>query len=151
MPQSLSQMYVHIIFSTKEQIPFLKDIVIRKEMHAYLASIIKAYTNIPLIVGGVEDHIHILCVLSKTNTLAKVVGETKRNSSKWIKTKDAIYSDFLWQRGYGAFSVSHSQIKRVHRYINNQEQHHKKISFKEEYLDFLKKHEQEFDDRYLWD
>jgi hypothetical protein len=77
--------------------------------------------------------------------------ETKRNSSKWIKTKDDEYSDFSWQRGYGAFSVSHSQIRRVQKYINNQEQHHKKISFKEEYLEFLRKHEQEFDERYLWD
>ncbi len=120
-------------------------------MHAYLASILKKYESHPIIVGGAEDHVHILCSLSKNHPFVKIIGETKRNSSKWIKTKDEKYSEFQWQNGYGAFSVSFDKIERVRNYINNQENHHQKTTFQDEFRNFLKKQGIKFDERYLWD
>jgi putative transposase len=87
MPQSLAQIHIHIIFSTKDRRPFLSNERIRTEMRAYLASILKEYDSTALVIGGVADHVHILCMLSRTNTVAKIGGETKRSLSKWIKTK----------------------------------------------------------------
>ena len=120
-------------------------------MHAYLASILKEYDSTSVIIGGTADHVHILCNFSRTNTLAKVIGEAKRSSSKWIKTKDRKFSSFQWQNGYGAFSVSHSNVQIVKNYIANQIIHHRKMSFHEEFCDFLKKHEVEFNEQYVWD
>ncbi len=151
MPQSLAQIYVHIIFSTKARQPFMTDENIRKEMHAYLASIMKEYESPALIVGGAADHVHILCMLSRTNTIAKILGEAKLNSSKWIKTKSGELTLFQWQNGYGAFSVSSSKLPVVRNYILNQMEHHRKISFQDEYRVFLRKHGIEFDERYVWD
>ncbi|MFQ5825490.1 MAG: transposase [bacterium] len=151
MPQSLANIYIHIIFSSKNHICFLDDCHIRKEMHAYLASILNTYDSPALIVGGSADHIHILCILSRNNTLAKIIGETKRNSSKWIKTKSQKCSKFQWQNGYGAFSVSYSNVQRIRNYISNQEKHHQKTTFKEEFLTFFKKHAVEFDEKYVCD
>jgi putative transposase len=151
MPQSLTQLNTHIIYSTKDQIGFLRDPGIRKELHAYIASILKTYESIPIIVGGVEDHMHILCIVSQKYALSKIVGETKRTSSKWIKTKGKQYTSFFWQRGFGGFSVSNSQVGNVRRYIENQQNHHKKRTFREEYLEFMRKHNIPFDVRYIWD
>jgi len=102
-------------------------------------------------VGGTDDHVHILCNLSRTETLAKVIGETKRTSSKWIKTKGKGFGNFQWQNGYGAFSVSRSRLEEARRYIVNQDQHHKKMTFQEEFRALLKKQGIEFDERYVWD
>ena len=151
MPQSLAQIYLHIIFSTKAREPFVADDGIRKEMHAYLASIMKEYDSPALIVGGTADHVHILSMLSRTQTIATIVGEAKRNSSKWIKTKGGDLGKFQWQNGYGAFSVSASKVGEVRNYIANQMKHHQKFSFQEEYRIFLRKHGVEFDERYVWD
>ncbi len=151
MAQSLAQIYLHIIYSTKQREPFLIDNNIRQEMHAYSAGTIKAYGSHPLIVGGTADHVHILCTLPKTETYAKLIGESKRNSSKWIKTKNPKLSSFQWQSGYGAFSVSHSLVSNVQEYIQNQEEHHQVRTFQEEFREFLTKHEIEFDEDYVWD
>lgn len=151
MPQSLAKVLVHIVFSTKHRYPFLADRNIRNEMHAYLGGTCKQLDCPVLIVGGVADHIHILCSLSRNYSIAKVVGEMKRSSSKWIKTKGAALGKFSWQNGYGAFSVSQSQVNSVRKYIASQEQHHKKRTFQDEYRDFLKKYEIEYDERYVWD
>lgn len=151
MPQSLAQVHIHVIFSTKDRMPFLVDAEFRKEMHAYLASIIKAYESPVQIVGGTADHVHILCALSRSATVAKVIGEAKRNSSKWIKTKGGDLESFQWQNGYGAFSVSFSKITEVREYISDQMNHHKKISFQEEYRLFLRKHSLDFDEAHVWD
>ncbi len=151
MAQSLAQIYLHIIYSTKQREPFLGDVPLRQEMHAYIAGTIKAYGSHPLIVGGTADHVHILCTLPKTETYAKIIGESKRNSSKWIKTKNPKLSDFHWQNGYGAFSVSHLLIEKVRTYIQNQEKHHRVKTFQEELREFLIKHHIEFDERYVWD
>ncbi len=151
MAQSLAQVYVHIVFSTKHRRNILADAAIRREMHAYLASILKALESPALLVGGVGDHAHILCRLSRTATLAKIVGEAKRSSSKWIKTKGGQYAGFQWQNGYGAFSVSYSQVAAVREYIAHQEQHHQRMTFQDELRALLVKHQIEFDEQYVWD
>ena len=149
MAQSLSKLYVHIIYHIKN--PLVK---IRKEdknqLYAYTGSIIKDNESIPIKINGVEEHIHILCVMSKNIALAKFVEEIKRHSSRWIKTLDPYYAKFAWQGGYGGFSVSPSLHDKTKYYIENQEEHHKKMSFKEEYLIFLKEYGIEYNEKYLW-
>lgn len=151
MPQSLAKIYLHIIFSTKNRVPFLSDKRIRNETHSYMATILKKLDSHPVIIGGIADHVHILCTLPKSNTFVKIIGETKRVSSIWIKTKDKRFSKFGWQKGYGAFSVSYSVLQNVRSYICNQEKLHEKISFQDEFLEFLNKHKTNFDERYVWD
>jgi REP element-mobilizing transposase RayT len=150
MPQSLSRIWTHLVFSTKERYPFLKDQGIREELHAYLAKILKANNCPTLIVGGVSDHVHALFVLSKNHSIANIVWEIKRSSSKWVKRQGADLSKFHWQEGYGAFSVSQSHVEQVQKYILNQETHHRKKSFQDEFRRFLTKYEIEYDERYVW-
>jgi putative transposase len=151
MAQSLAKVLVHIVFSTKNRYPFLADDNIRKEMHSYLGGACKGLDCPVIIVGGVEDHVHILCRLTRNYAIAKVIGDIKRESSKWIKTKGRSFTKFSWQNGYGIFSASQSQVDRVRKYISGQEEHHRRKSFQEEYRSFLKHYEVEFDERYLWD
>ena len=151
MSQSLANVLVHIVFSTKNRYPFLIDPDIRKEMHAYLGGTCKSLRCPVLIVGGVSDHVHILCAQSRTSSIADVVREIKQSSSKWIKTKGAIYLKFAWQSGYGIFSVSQSHVQRVRTYIERQEEHHRKKAFQDEYRAFLTMHGVEYDERYVWD
>jgi len=149
MSQSLSKLFVHIIFHVKKsQTKIRKED--QKELYAYIGAIIRDKDSIPILINGVEDHIHILCVMSKNIALSKLVEEIKRHSSRWIKTKDSHYKSFAWQGGYGGFSVSSSLHDTTKRYIANQEEHHKKMSFKEEYLLFLKEYSTEHNEAYLW-
>jgi len=129
MAQSLSRLWTHLIFSTKDRFPFLRDKELRSEMHAYLAEMLRVHDCETLIVGGVEDHAHSLFALSRTHSIASVVKEVKRTSSGWIKTTSRKLSKFHWQAGYGAFSVSQSNLTAVIRYIENQEEHHKRVTF----------------------
>ena len=149
MSQSLSKLFVHIIFHIKNPYSKIRNQE-KNELYAYIGSIIKDNQSIPIIINGVEDHIHILCVMSKNIALARLVEEIKRHSSRWIKTKDRHYVGFAWQGGYGGFSVSPSLHDKTKRYIENQEEHHKKMTFKEEYLLFLKEYGMKYDQRYLW-
>ena len=126
MPQSLSKIWTHLIFSTKERYPFLSDETVRHDMHSYLAKILKANQCPTLLVGGVSDHVHSLFVLSKNHSIASIVWAIKRSSSKWVKTQGVSLRKFHWQEGYGAFSVSQSDVERVQRYILNQETHHRR-------------------------
>lgn len=151
MPQSLSIVYVHLVFSTKERRPFLRDAAVRGELHAYLGGISKQLDCPPLIVGGVEDHVHLLGRLGRTVTQAGWVKELKRVSNGWLKARGREYSDFQWQGGYAGFSVSQSNIEVVTRYIANQEAHHQKMTFQDELRELLRKHHQEWDERYVWD
>ena len=151
MSQSLSTVYLHIIFSTKDRRPFLRDDAIRGEVHAYLGGISKQMDCTPVIIGGVEDHVHILAQQSRTATQSDWVKELKRVSSIWIKERDLTLREFRWQSGYGIFSVSVSKLESVKRYISNQEHHHRKITFQEEYREFLKRHSISWDERYVWD
>jgi REP element-mobilizing transposase RayT len=120
-------------------------------LHAYLGGTVKELGCPVLIVGGVADHVHILCMLSKNISIAKIIGDIKRSSSKWIKTKSNLLSKFAWQNGYGVFSVGQSELDRVKAYIDNQEEHHSKKSFQEELRAFFKKYKVDFDERYVRD
>ncbi len=150
MGQSLVKNYSHIIFSTKHRQPFIKS-PIDTELYAYIATICKSNEFIPLKVGGHTDHIHILCLLSKKHTLIKFMQDLKSSSSKWIKTKGDDLKDFYWQDGYGSFSVEPDRLDGVIKYIENQNEHHKKKTFQEEYRDFLMKYKVEYDERYVWE
>ncbi len=150
MAQSLSQVYVHITFSTKDRLPLI-DKEIKPRLMEYLGGECRKLECTPLQVGGTNDHIHILCVLSKKITQIKLLEEVKKSSSKWIKTIAPKYRNFYWQNGYGIFSVNPSEVDVVIEYIKNQEEHHKTRTFKEEYLAFLKKYKIEYDEKYLWD
>jgi REP element-mobilizing transposase RayT len=150
MAQSLAQIYVHIVFSTKERYAFIET-DIETQLYAYMAGIIKQMNGIPCLINGTADHVHILSTLPRTVTLAKYIEEIKRPSSRWLKTKGGMYEKFAWQNGYGAFSVSSSKIDAVKRYIGGQKEHHRTMAFKEEFLEFLRKYNVEYDERYLWD
>ncbi|MCP9769240.1 IS200/IS605 family transposase [Lacihabitans sp. LS3-19] len=150
MGQSLIRNYVHIVFSTKYRQAFIDD-NIEEELFNYLGGVCKNMECNPIKVGGYRDHVHILCLLSQKVTLAKLLEEVKKNSSKWMKTKGKEYQNFYWQNGYGAFSVKPSDIEIVERYIINQKTHHQKQSFQTEYRKFLKKYKVEYDERYVWD
>jgi putative transposase len=151
MPQSLVQIYVHIVFSTKDRAPFLRDTAFRERVHAYLVGICKNQDCPSLRIGGVEDHVHILCRLSKTLDVSALVRELKRDSSKWIKDENPRLPDFYWQNGYGAFSVSPSHVEALIEYIDNQVEHHRHESFQDEYRRLCKKYGLEIDERYVWD
>ena len=151
MPQSLAKILVHTVFSTKERRPFLRDRLLREELHRYLGGVLSNLDCQPIIVGGVEDHVHLLCALSRSCEPSAMVKEVKRGSSLWLKTKNSDMHDFAWQSGYGAFSIGFSQIDSVRRYIAKQEEHHSKVSFEEEFRQLLRRYEIEFDERYLWD
>jgi REP element-mobilizing transposase RayT len=150
MPQSIAYNYLHITFSTKYREPLI-DEAIEEELFKYIGGICKNLECNPIKVGGYRDHIHILCVLSRKIALMKLLEEIKSHSSKWIKTKGDQYKNFYWQRGYGSFSVNPAEIDVVVRYIENQAEHHKKKTFQDEYIAFLKKYNAEYDERYLWD
>ena len=151
MPQSLAKILVHTVFSTKERRPFLRDRAIREEIHRYMGGILANLECQPIIVGGVEDHVHFLCALSRTIQVAEMVKEVKRGSSLWIKTKSPELEAFAWQNGYGAFSIGFSQIVTVRDYIARQEEHHRRISFQDEFRALLERYKIAYDERYVWD
>jgi REP element-mobilizing transposase RayT len=151
MPQSLSAVYVHLVFSTKERRPLLRDKPTRDALHAYLGSISKQLDCPPILVGGVEDHVHLLARFGRTITQAEWVKELKRVSNIWLKEQGRDFADFEWQGGYADFSVSQSNLEPVKRYIAGQEEHHRKTSFQDELRALLKKHETEWDEKYVWD
>ena len=150
MPQSLAKNAIHLIFSTKERRPDLK-VNIQPELHAYMATVFKNLNCPVLIINSVEDHIHILFLLHRTKALSDMVGDIKKTSSKWLKTKSPALETFAWQAGFGAFSVSESNIPTVKQYIRNQQEHHRKVSFQDELRGFLNKHGIDHDERFLWD
>ena len=151
MAQSMARLWTHLIFSTKERYPFLSEPAVRADMHAHLATVLRTHDCPSLIVGGCDDHVHALFSLSRTHSIAQIVKETMRTSSAWIKTVERRYSKFHWQNGYGACSVSQSHIEQVRSYVMNQEQHHRRTTFQNEFRRFLKKYEIEYDERYVWD
>ena len=150
MGQSLVKQYSHIVFSTKHRQPLIKEPIAR-ELYKYIGGICNNMECYPVKIGGYIDHIHILCMLSKKVTIMKLLEEIKSHSSKWIKTKGVHLKNFYWQGGYGAFSVSPSAVTEVMRYIENQNEHHHKVTFQEEYRAFLKEYEIQYDERYVWD
>ena len=141
-------LHFHLIFGTKNHEPFMAK-EWRPRLHAYMGGILRNVNTVPEIVGGVEDHVHILVGLHATERLSDIMRELKSISSRWVREEMKI-SQFAWQEGYGAFTVSASQRESVRHYIENQEEHHRTRSFKEEYLEFLVKSGVEHDARYLW-
>ena len=150
MPQSLSRVYVHITFSTKNRVSMI-DQDIRKRLFDYMGGICKGLECNPVQIGGVADHVHILCLLSRKIAQMDLLEEVKKRSSKWIKTISDKYSNFYWQDGYGIFSVNPKETDKVVEYIKNQDEHHKHISFQDEFRAFLRKYGIEWDERYVWD
>jgi putative transposase len=149
MPQSLASLLTHLIFSTKNREPLLYGKDLQERTHAYLATVLNDLKCPTVIVGGVANHVHILCQLAKTKSVSDVMEHLKASSSKWLKTQGS--HAFSWQRGYGAFSVSQSLVDAVVRYIERQEEHHRTITFEEEYRSILKGYRVVFDERYVWD
>ena len=148
MPQSLSKVYIHLVCSTKNREGNIL-MKYREEMFRYIAGALNEMNCNAIAVGGEKDHIHALFCLSRTKTLSDVVRDLKTNSGKWMKEK--LGCNFLWQSGYGVFSVSQSTVEQVVKYIKNQQEHHKKISFQEEYISFLKAYGIYYDEKYVWD
>ena len=151
MPQSLSAVYVHLTFSTKERRPFLRDKPTREALHAYLGGISQQLDCPPIRVGGVEDHVHVLARFGRTISQAEWIKELKRVSNLWLKEQGPQYRDFQWQGGYADFSVSQSRLAETIEYIAAQEEHHRKRTFQDELRALLRKHEIDFDERYVWD
>lgn len=149
MPQSLSKIYLHIIFHTKTTSPTIREVDLQRT-HAYIGQLVNDAGCINIWADGVDDHVHILCLLGREVTIAHLVEEVKRNSSRWIKSIDPVYRDFAWQGGYAAFSVSQSVVDKTLAYVKSQREHHKKQSFRDEYISFLKLYDIEYDERYVF-
>ena len=149
MGQSLAKNLIHLIFSTKERRPCLDDAV-REPFHAYIAGVLKEQESPCLAINSVADHVHVLFFLNKNAALAQVIMQAKKGSSRWIKTQGPRQADFGWQNGHGAFSVSQSNVEGVRQYIANQGEHHRKVTYQEELRVFFKRHEIEYDERYVW-
>ena len=150
MSQSLSFVLVHVVFSTKDRAPVL-DGEVRGQLHASLATVARNLDCECYRVGGMADHVHLAIRVSRTLTVASLVGELKTSSSKWMKTLSPRLANFAWQRGYGAFSVGPSDLEALRGYIDGQEKHHQTRTFQDEFRAFLAKYGMEFDERYVWD
>jgi REP element-mobilizing transposase RayT len=150
VPQSFSSIVVHLVFSTKNREPWILA-AIESQLHAYGTTVLNNVGCPALAMNGTADHLHALFRLSRTKTVAEVVEELKTSKSKWIKTKGPPFQGFHWQSGYGAFSVSQSNVQDVIDYIRNQQEHHQRISFQDELRALLRKHVIAIDERYAWD
>lgn len=150
MPQSLSQTILHIVFSVKNREHWI-DSSIRPQLHAYLAGTLRNQGCYVFRIGGTDDHVHVACSLSRTMSQADLVKLIKHAGSEWIKSQSDKYQGFHWQRGYGCFSVSFSSLEAVVKYIDNQQEHHKRVSFQDEFRMFLTKHGLKFNEEYVWD
>lgn len=150
MAGTYSQIYIQIVFAVKGRENLIGKIW-KDDLYRYMAGIIKNKDQKPIIVNGMPDHVHIFVGLRPSMTISDLVRDIKNNSSNFINEGRLVKGKFSWQEGYGAFSYGHSQIEHVYNYILNQEEHHKKKSFKEEYLDFLQKFDVDYTDKYLFD
>lgn len=149
MSQSLSKLYIHAIFHVKNDGCLIRT-EDEKEIYAYIGGTIKISKSIPIIVNGTENHIHVMCIMSKNISLAGLLEDIKTNSSRWMKTLGPHYREFAWQGGYAGYSVSQSKVPVVENYIRNQKEHHKKQTFQEEYVLFLKENRVDYNEDYLW-
>jgi len=150
VPQSLSSVLVHLTFSTKHREPLIVPSV-ESKLHAYATTVLQTVNCPSLAINGTADHIHVLFNLSRVKTIAEVVEELKTSTSKWIKTKGPGFRGFHWQSGYGAFSVSSSNVDKVVRYIQGQKEHHQARSFQTEFRSLLRRHGVPFDEQFVWD
>jgi putative transposase len=150
MSQSLSKIYVHLIFSTKNRERSLPDEA-RLDLHAYMGGTLKGLGCLPVEINTEPDHLHALFLLARTEALSDVVGHLKKSSNDWLRSQGPQLEKFFWQAGFGAFSVSQSQVEEVRAYIRNQREHHRVKTFQEEFRAFLKAYDVEYDERYVWD
>ncbi len=149
MSQSLLKVYLHIVFSTQERRDLIPENR-KEEVWSYIGGVINHSGGQSMLVGGTSNHVHILCAINATTTIAEFVRDVKSRSSKWIKDNVCVRESFAWKGGYGVFSVSESVVPAVREYISKQEEHHKKVSFEDEYVAFLQKHNVQYDEKYLW-
>ena len=150
MPQSFSCLHTHIIFSTKNRAPFLVPELI-KPLYAYIGGIVRQRKCQLIRIGGIQDHVHLLVRQARDISVSDLVGPIKSVSSGWVHDEYPQYQGFAWQQGYAAFSVSLSGLESVGAYIENQEEHHRRKTYKEELIEFLERHEIEYDEKYMWD
>jgi len=148
MPSTHLSLHYHLVFSTKNRAPVI-DTTWRDRLHAYLGGAVRKIGGVAESVGGTSDHVHLLIGLRATHRLADVLEDIKSASSLWVHQELGV-KDFWWQEGYGAFTVSSSQLEKVKAYIEHQEEHHRRKSFQEEYVEFLKSSGVEFNEQYLW-
>lgn len=152
MPQSVARVAVHLVFSTKDRRPYLRNNQLRLSLYAYMAKILRKNVDSPaILINGVEDHVHVLFLLSRKFPIMKVVEIAKTETSKWLKKQSNQLLGFAWQSGYGAFSVSESNISSVKQYIADQESHHQRRTFQDEFRELCRRHRIELDERYAWD
>ena len=149
MAQSLCKIYLHLVFHIKSTSPQI-DAEHLERLHSYIGQLVNATGCHVIRVGGTSDHVHIVSLLSKDETVSHLMEEVKRNSSRWIKSLSPRYGHFAWQGGYAAFSVSQSVVEKTIEYVNNQQEHHKRVSFRDEYIQFLKLYNVDYDDRYVF-
>lgn len=150
MPHTYANLLVHVIFGTKDRLPTITP-ELRPRLFAYMGGVVREIGATPCIVNGTEDHAHLLLGLPVTKAIADVLRVVKANSSRWAHQEFPSLGTFAWQSGYGAFSVSQSSADAVYAYIADQEEHHKRVSFQDEYLLFLKRHGIAYDERYVWE
>lgn len=150
MAQTVFSSYFRIVFSTKHRFDFITP-EIEAQLYAYIGGIVRNLGGKLLAAGGTANHIHVLISMSKKILVPDLVGALKRDSSKWIKTNGGMLAKFAWQDGYAAFSIGHTQIATVEKYIESQKEHHRKKLFEDEMRGFFRKYEIEFDERYIWD
>ena len=150
MSQTLSNVLLHIVFSTKNRVPTIAPQV-EDDLHRYIATVCRSLGCPALEVGGTEDHVHICCRLSMTITISDLVKKVKTSSSKWVKGRGREFWDFFWQSGYGAFSIGVSNLPKLRAYIMDQKEHHRRRTFKDEFRALLRKYNIDYDERYVWD
>ena len=150
MPQSLFKFLAHIVFSTKNRVDLIAP-DIENDLFSYMHGIVENNNAKLIIANGTANHVHLLVSMPRKFDVSELIGDIKRDSSVWIKKQHARFSQFYWQKGYGAFSIGQSQVETVVNYIKNQKEHHKKQDFKDEYRTLLEKYEIEYDERYIWD
>jgi putative transposase len=150
MPQSLAKLYTHLVFSTKHRERCLSD-DIRVDLHAYLGGTLHGLGCVPIEINSEPEPIHARFLLGRTMALSDAIGNLKTSSNDWLRGKGARFAQFYWQGGYGAFSIGQSGVGELRQYIRGQREHHKQVSFQDEFRAFLRRYEVEYDERYVWD
>jgi putative transposase len=149
MGHTYTNLIAHVVFSTKTRQPFITP-SLRESLHPYLGGIVRNLKGTPLCIGGVEDHVHILAQFHASLSISEVVGKAKSGATNWMHENRSELSQFAWQTGYAAFSVGHSAVRDVCRYIENQEEHHRKVTFQQELRALLDESGIAYDERYIW-
>lgn len=149
MAGTFTHVAIHFVFSTKNRIPWI-DERIRERLHEYMGGIVRELKGRQMTVNSVADHVHLYAYIPKTVSVSEFMGKVKGSSSKWISSTFSGFGDFTWQEGYGAFSVSKSNEKKVIEYIQKQQTHHHKKGFQEEFIEFLDMNEISYDKKYIW-